>query len=253
MRETKQKAHEGFDPDKRIEPAKSDSKALTSKAPEQSSERFDPDKRVGSREAAGEASGREGTGEAGGFDPDKRVGSREAAETQRPAAGGETEIANDTGRVPSEVRQNEAGEKALADYKNDLARASEVPDTLDTSGLDFSNFREASSDEVKAKREELTPARKNELKREWEAKHGTPWPTYKNDMVNNRGEVIRKAGQDYDMHHTTPLKLGGENTVGNITPLSVDKHTQSIGGSEPIHAKGGSYSRLIAAVKGVQA
>ena len=65
---------------------------------------------------------------------------------------------------------------------------------------------------------------KNAIIGDWEKLHGTEWPRYENDILNDRGVVIRKAGDCYDAHHIQPLSMGGRNTAENITPLHINNH-----------------------------
>ena len=65
----------------------------------------------------------------------------------------------------------------------------------------------------------------------------------KEDVVNDDGKVIRKAGDNYDAHHIHPLQLGGENVASNITPLDVNSHRE-------VHSSTGSCKRLVENVKG---
>ena len=58
-----------------------------------------------------------------------------------------------------------------------------------------------------------------------------PWPTYNEDVYDEKGRLRRRKGDKYDAHHIQPLELGGENDVSNITPLDILKH-------EEIHADG---------------
>ncbi|WP_314831109.1 hypothetical protein [uncultured Streptococcus sp.] len=48
---------------------------------------------------------------------------------------------------------------------------------------------------------------KNSLIDEWELKTGQTWPTYLEDVIGKNGNVVRKAGSEYDAHHIILLKI----------------------------------------------
>ena len=97
-------------------------------------------------------------------------------------------------------------------------------------------------EKVADKREEFDE-NKAKLRKEWEELNHQEWPKYKEDVVNDDGKVIRKAGDNYDAHHIQPLQLGGENVASNITPLDVNSHRE-------VHSSTGSCKRLVENVKG---
>lgn len=55
---------------------------------------------------------------------------------------------------------------------------------------------------------------------EWEKNTGDKWPVYAQDVLNDAGEVIRKAGQRYDAHHLIESSFGGSNAWWNIHPAA---------------------------------
>lgn len=80
---------------------------------------------------------------------------------------------------------------------------------------------------------------KDKLIKDWEAKHGESWPTYKEDVYNSDGKIVRHAGDKYDAHHVQPLSLGGRNTSDNLVPLHYKDHI----GNDGIHNTE-SYNKL---------
>lgn len=78
-----------------------------------------------------------------------------------------------------------------------------------------------------------------DLIKEWEKMTGQNWPRYVKDVINKSGNVIKKAGQPYDVHHIIELSTGGPNKWWNIHPASFPDEHQ--GG---IHAAG-SFAKLI--------
>ena len=67
---------------------------------------------------------------------------------------------------------------------------------------------------------------KNSFIKKWERENGKEWPRYSEDLIDEKGNVIRKKGDLYDAHHIIELKYGGLNESWNITPISADKHKQ---------------------------
>ena len=118
----------------------------------------------------------------------------------------------------------ESLEKVLDQYKKELTNLAEMPDTIkNLADLKLDDLKKLSPDEVDKKRTEFE-TKKKDLRTEWEKVNNRPWPTYDKDVLNSRGEPIRKAGMKMDAHHIKPLSLGGENVVSNITPVSVTNH-----------------------------
>ena len=130
----------------------------------------------------------------------------------------------------------------MEEYFDDLKSKSECPDTIPHNAIDITKLEVQSPDETAKKRDEFDTM-KAKLRKEWEKINHREWPKYKEDVVNEDGKVIRKAGDNYDAHHIQPLKLGGENVASNITPLDVTSHKE-------IHSTTGSCRALVEGVKG---
>lgn len=131
---------------------------------------------------------------------------------------------------------------AVKEYVDDLKSKSPCADTISADCIDASKLEVQSPEKVKQLRKEFSNT-KNQLRNEWSKVNNREWPTYKEDVLNSRGEVIRKAGDKLDAHHKQPLQLGGENTVSNITPLDIAKHQE-------IHSSTGSCKKLVDVVSG---
>lgn len=127
---------------------------------------------------------------------------------------------------------------AKEDYLNDLLLKSEYPKTIQNQS-DVADWYKSTPEETARKREEFD-IKKADLKRQWEDKNGNIWPQYDQDVYSDSGKLIRKAGNDYDVHHIQPLSMGGENEVSNITPLHAKIHYDKQG----IHAHSSPYSKL---------
>ena len=128
------------------------------------------------------------------------------------------------------------------EYIDDLKSKSGCPDTIPSDAIDPAKLELQPPEKVVDKREEFDD-NKAKLRKEWEELNHQEWPKYKEDVVNDDGKVIRKAGDNYDAHHIQPLQLGGENVASNITPLDVNSHRE-------VHSSTGSCKRLVENVKG---
>lgn len=200
---------------------------------------FDPDRRLDM------GMPNEGTESRRHFDPNERVrpvDNVDDAEPRIEGAGGGTDAPAMDG---VDVQRRDKIEECAAAYVKDLVAHSEVPDTLRDFRIDANELRGITVEERKERAKEYAGC-KSDLIRQWEEKHG-PWPTYKHDVYNEHGELIRKAAQRYEAHHMIPLELGGANTADNITPLSVEAHR---GAGTGIHGSEGPLRQLRAAVKG---
>lgn len=78
-----------------------------------------------------------------------------------------------------------------------------------------------------------------ELIQEWEKNTGNKWPRYVEDVLNESGAVIRKAGDYYDAHHIIEVSVGGPNKWWNLTPAKFPSEHQN-----GIHAAGKLASKI---------
>ncbi|WP_309397563.1 polymorphic toxin-type HINT domain-containing protein [Cerasicoccus maritimus] len=83
---------------------------------------------------------------------------------------------------------------------------------------------------------------KNKLIKEWEAETGQVWPTYADDLFNDEGKLLRKAGDYYDGHHIIENVYGGPHTWWNIHPARFPDQHQ--GGLHRSLKKGGVVRRI---------
>lgn len=68
---------------------------------------------------------------------------------------------------------------------------------------------------------------------EWENNTGQKWPLYTENIFNKKGDVVRKAGQPYDLHHIIELSTSGPNEWWNIHPAKFpDEHQAGIHAAE---------------------
>lgn len=132
------------------------------------------------------------------------------------------------------------------DYLCDLLRFSEFPKTIDISKFDSKDLIKRTSEQTEFYRHEFN-LNKNRLIEDWEKENNQKWPTYEKDIVNQYGEVIKKAGWKYDAHHIQPLTLGGVNNSFNITPLRYDVHSDHKG----VHSVGSPYDSLEKFITGI--
>jgi hypothetical protein len=130
-------------------------------------------------------------------------------------------------------------EKTVNEYFDDLRDKSECPETILERPFETSDLEKLSPEEVAERRAEFDD-KKAEMKKQWEAENGCPWPKYEHDVYSPNGKLIRKAGSDYDAHHIQPLGMGGKNEVSNITPLHAEMHYDRQG----IHSPNSPYSKM---------
>ena len=90
------------------------------------------------------------------------------------------------------------------------------------------DFVKLDKEEVIVKRGEFSNSRKKLIEK-WEEETGEEWPRYLEDVVNENGIVIRRAGDFYDAHHIIELKVGGPNEWWNLHPAKFpDEHQKGI-------------------------
>lgn len=107
--------------------------------------------------------------------------------------------------------------------------------------INLESLKVISTEECKKLRAEFdTPPNKEGYIKKWEEKNGQEWPRYKEDVYSHNGKLIRQAGNRYDAHHVQPLKLGGENSAENITPMHAKDHYDKQG----VHRPNGPYGKL---------
>lgn len=79
---------------------------------------------------------------------------------------------------------------------------------------------------------------KKELITEWEKNTGKTWPRYVDDVVNEAGIVIRRAGDYFDAHHVIELSTKGPNEWWNLVPARFPvEHPRLIHGAGSMAAK----------------
>ncbi len=130
-------------------------------------------------------------------------------------------------------------------YFDDLRDKSEYQDTLPENPFSASDLKKRTPEENQRMREDFDD-KKSDLRKQWEQKHGQPWPRHKEDVYLPNGILIRRKGDRYDAHHIQPLSLGGKNEVDNITPLSANVHFDSRG----VHSPDSPYSKMSARLGG---
>jgi len=146
------------------------------------------------------------------------------------------------GNATKEVASSDLKEVAK-EYISDLKAKSSVADTIKDNCIDVNKLEKVSPDKVAEMREQFDD-NKAKLRKEWEAINNKEWPRYKQDVYNDNGVRIRKAGDCYDAHHIQPLSMGGANEASNLTPLDLSKHSE-------IHSSGGSCTKLVEKFEGV--
>lgn len=135
-------------------------------------------------------------------------------------------------------------EKTVKEYIQDLKSKSEFPDTISDKLLDFSDIKMISPEKNGDMRKEFKE-KKDSLIKQWKIKNGCSWPRYEQDVLSQNGNVIRCAGEAYDIHHKVPLCMGGKNEVDNISPLHANVHYDHCG----VHATDSPLSKLMEMIK----
>lgn len=92
--------------------------------------------------------------------------------------------------------------------------------------LEEQEFVKFDPEKSKFHRKLFDNAREN-LIDEWEKNTGDKWPVYVQDVLNDAGEVIRKAGQRYDAHHLIESSFGGSNAWWNLHPAAFPSEHQA--------------------------
>ena len=124
-------------------------------------------------------------------------------------------------------------------YLDDILSKSVCPETIDVKTAMEADFRKCTPEEVGKKRADFVQ-KKSDLRNQWAEQNGQEWPRYEQDVKDDKGNLIRRAGDRYDAHHIQPLEMGGENEVGNITPLSAEVHYDAKG----VHKIGSPFNEL---------
>lgn len=76
------------------------------------------------------------------------------------------------------------------------------------------------------------------LIQKWEQMTGSTWPRYAEDVFNEAGDVIRRAGQPFDAHHIIELSTGGPNEWWNLHPARFpSEHQNGIHAAENLARK----------------
>ena len=79
---------------------------------------------------------------------------------------------------------------------------------------------------------------RDKLIHEWEANTGQTWPVYTEDVLSKTGEVIRRKGQPYDVHHLIEESYGGPNEWWNLHPAAFpNEHQGGIHGANSLANK----------------
>ena len=96
------------------------------------------------------------------------------------------------------------------------------------------DFSKLSKEATEAARNQFKNIRSSLIK-EWEKNTETTWPRYAEDVVNEAGNVIRRAGQYFDAHHIIELSTDGPNVWWNLHPASHPvEHQQLIHGAQSL-------------------
>jgi len=152
--------------------------------------------------------------------------------------GGEEEETENVNVVDSTQKINDKQlDKLIDEYLDDVEAKSGYK--INKEQIKNKKFVKISSVENAEKRKEFKKLKKNLLS-EWEEINGQEWPTYKQDIYDDKGILVRKTGMKYDAHHIHPLEMGGTNTAKNLTPISAENHYDHKG----VHSPGSPFNEL---------
>lgn len=84
--------------------------------------------------------------------------------------------------------------------------------------LKENKFTKLSPEDIKPYKIEFNNLR-DKLIIEWEKNTGSKWPVY-TENIYYKGEVVKKAGQRFDVHHLIESSFGGPNEWWNIHPAA---------------------------------
>ena len=103
--------------------------------------------------------------------------------------------------------------------------------------LKENDFKKLSPEDTLSSKREFNRI-KDGLIKEWEEQTGQSWPRYTEDVLNEAGEVIRKAGQPFDAHHLIEVTTSGPHEWWNIHPARFPgEHQNGIHAAESLASK----------------
>lgn len=139
----------------------------------------------------------------------------------------------------NDAERKETLEQLKRSYIDDILSKSEYPETIDVKKAMEADFRKCTPEEKSKNRKDFMQ-NKSDLRSQWAEQNGKEWPRYEQDVYDDKGSLIRRAGDRFDAHHIQPLEMGGKNEVSNITPLSADVHYDAKG----VHKIDSPFSEL---------
>jgi predicted ribonuclease toxin of YeeF-YezG toxin-antitoxin module len=99
------------------------------------------------------------------------------------------------------------------------------------------DYFKLSPKETAERRQEFNKV-KNTLIGEWEKNTGEKWPIYDKDMLDDAGNVLRRAGQPFDAHHVIENSVKGPHEWWNIFPARFpNEHQGGIHAAESLSKK----------------
>ncbi|NMD72629.1 hypothetical protein HHO41_20535 [Bacillus sp. DNRA2] len=109
-------------------------------------------------------------------------------------------------------------------------------DLIDKTIKDNDYFK-LSPKETAEHRKEFNKVR-NKIIGDWEINTGDKWPTYKKDVLDDEGIVLKKAGQPFDAHHVIENSVKGPHEWWNIFPVRFpNEHQGGIHAAESLANK----------------
>lgn len=147
---------------------------------------------------------------------------------------GKTSTANITDKADLDLF-----ERYLTDVETQTNRKiNEAQKSLLIDYIKNNSIAELDKPTLSQRREEFDKT-KNKLIIDWEKNTNQKWPVYEQDVLNEKGKILRKKGNKYDAHHIVELSNSGKNVWWNLHPAKFPDEHQ--GG---IHRKDGLANKL---------
>lgn len=148
----------------------------------------------------------------------------------------------ETGTEKTSLKAGEAIEKTrFPEYLDEVEKITkkDIPQNqreLIKKALKENDYKKLESEATQMSRREFERI-KTTVINEWERNTGQTWPRYTEDVVNDAGKVIRKAGDRYDAHHIIEVSTNGPHEWWNIHPAHKIKEHDLIHAADSVASK----------------
>lgn len=152
-----------------------------------------------------------------------------------------------TAKETTEKLAREVGEKIdktdFPKYIDEIAEVTKrkIPENqreMLKKALKENDYSKLSVEELNRRKDKFKGSYKERLINQWEEQTGQKWPSYKKDVVNSEGIVVRRKGQPYDAHHIIERQVGGPDEWWNLHPARFpDEHQKEIHAADKLARK----------------